>query len=798
MNRFVRLNFGILLLMAAAGSVRMPIMRGATNPATAEKSAENKTSAAPNASGGNTVAENARASRESYDDSIRAHYSFPFVKDNLSLPGNAEIEGNQFLPASAYPDAEYCGHCHKEAYHQWRQSLHANSFRTPFYRNSVNILLHTKGPEYARHCDSCHTPIGIFAGAVNPVDTMDRSFDHDGLTCMTCHSIQAISSREGNGSYVMGVPAVMVDANGKRIPGRVPDAEILAHLDRHSKAVMQPLYHRAEFCAACHKASFPPMLNDYKWLRAFSAFDEWQNSKFSQENPLTFYPADRTTCQGCHMKRAATTLPEPGAKKGTFVSHRWTAGNTAVPFYYGYDEQLQKTIDFLRSGNYLNVDIFGLRIHSVQASAETADKHQVIDAGTDDLMHLAAPLGTSDFTLPDGRVVDAWVVIQNRFMGHSLIPEVRDLYQAWVEFSVTDTAGRELFHSGFLRPDKSLDPSAHSFTNRPVDVTGSFVDNHKVWAIHSNAYDNSIQPGSSTLVRYRFQIPPGLKGTLRITARVNYRHLRQSYLNNVFGKDHPDYPIVVLASETRTLKIGENQPAPATALENETENEDWMRWNNLGIALLDQLQYPQAEVAFEKVLALRPDYKDGYVNLSLTYIDWEKYAQARAPLEKALALHPDDARALYYLALVERRQRHSEAEVADLQKVVAQFPECRDARRELGISYYQQHRSEEAIAQFKALQSIDPDDLAAHYNLSILYRRKGLKQLAQQEAAQYTMKRIDPGAPTYSLDYLRKHPELSIESDPWHIHTSGALAIPTALHTATSCGPQQPEEGTKP
>jgi hypothetical protein len=33
-----------------------------------------------------------------------------------------------------------------------------------------------------------------------------------------------------------------------------------------------------------------------------------------------------------------------------------------VPFYYGYDEQLQKMVEFLRSGNYLNLDIFALRI----------------------------------------------------------------------------------------------------------------------------------------------------------------------------------------------------------------------------------------------------------------------------------------------------------------------------------------------------------------------------------------------------------------------------------------------------
>ena len=42
------------------------------------------------------------------------------------------------------------------------------------------------------------------------------------------------------------------------------------------------------------------------------------------------------------MKREAITLPDYGAKHGTLASHRWLAGNTAVPFYYGFDEQLDE------------------------------------------------------------------------------------------------------------------------------------------------------------------------------------------------------------------------------------------------------------------------------------------------------------------------------------------------------------------------------------------------------------------------------------------------------------------------
>ena len=95
---------------------------------------------------------------QKYADRIRQSYNFRFANDNLSLPGNAAVEGNTFIQPGAFPEAEYCGHCHEEAYAQWRQALHSNSFRTPFYRTSVNILVRTKGIEFSRHCDSCHNP----------------------------------------------------------------------------------------------------------------------------------------------------------------------------------------------------------------------------------------------------------------------------------------------------------------------------------------------------------------------------------------------------------------------------------------------------------------------------------------------------------------------------------------------------------------------------------------------------------------------------------------------------------------
>lgn len=157
--------------------------------------------------------------RKEYSNKISATYNYRFGKELPFAPGNPEIEGKDFIQPGAFPDATYCAHCHQEAYHQWRQALHSNSFREPFYRTSVNLLIKTKGIEYSRHCDSCHNPISVLSGALTQNSQVDRKFDQNGVTCTVCHSIRALRSTSGNGGYVMGVSSVMVDEKGNRIPG---------------------------------------------------------------------------------------------------------------------------------------------------------------------------------------------------------------------------------------------------------------------------------------------------------------------------------------------------------------------------------------------------------------------------------------------------------------------------------------------------------------------------------------------------------------------------------------------------
>ena len=107
--------------------------------------------------------EKTEADRKTYNAEVTQSYNFHYGKKNPFTPGNVQVQGDGFLQPGAYPSAEYCGTCHQEAYSQWRQALHSNAFRTPFYRTSVNLLIRdkTRGISFARHCDSCHNPIGV-------------------------------------------------------------------------------------------------------------------------------------------------------------------------------------------------------------------------------------------------------------------------------------------------------------------------------------------------------------------------------------------------------------------------------------------------------------------------------------------------------------------------------------------------------------------------------------------------------------------------------------------------------------
>lgn len=691
-----------------------------------------------------------KSSDESYSAQISKTYDFKFGPNPFS-PGNATTTTGTFIPGEMFVASKRCGVCHTDAHAQWRQSAHGNAFREPFYQKNVKDLQSQKGIEFTRHCESCHNPAALFTGALTKNSHVKRPFDDDGVSCIACHSIQSVSGR-GIGGYVMGEPALLLKEDGTRLLAGVTDQQILNDVPSHRRAMMRPLLKTPEFCGACHKSQVPKELNDYKFLRAFMVADELQQSSFSKESPHPFYVRDKETCNSCHMKREAAPLFDVSAKKGTLVSHRWAAANTAIPFFYKWPDQLDAVTKFLEDDK-LFVDIFAIRRKAAGKSDE----------------EFIAPLNRRSFTINGGDSLTAEVVIQNKNIGHSFPPELRDFYEAFVEFIVSDGAGKALYRSGFIKPDGYLDESAHNYKTYLVKSDGTYNDKHHIWRTRVFAQNNQINSGRSDVARYQFKVPENLSGAMRLTARVRYRRFTRVFSDYSLGKS-VDYPIVSMAAAEFVMQIGSN--AGKASDPNDTRaTPDWRRWNNYGIAMFDNRQYPLAIEAFTHAAEQDEKYRPmALVNRAMAHIELEQYDEAATILDGVVKANPTMARALFQQARIFMKRGQLEQAENNFKSVLAAFPRDRMTLQQLGELCKIKRDYKGALECYDRILAIDPEDLGAHYNLMLVYRKLGKTDDARREAKIFADLKDDPGALSLANQFLRKHPEMSNESVYWHVH----------------------------
>ncbi|MGH9939384.1 MAG: tetratricopeptide repeat protein, partial [Blastocatellia bacterium] len=440
------------------------------------------------------------------------------------------------------------------------------------------------------------------------------------------------------------------------------------------------------------KVDAPASLNGYKHIRGFSAYYEWQQSGASRETVQPFYQRnERVDCRGCHMPKVESAN-DRAAKQGKIASHRWLGANTAAPLFYGQHEQVKLTKAFLQA-DVLDVDIFAVKR---EATGE-----------------LIAPLvanGHNCFTpLPNEEVV-AEVVVSNRNAAHSFPPEVRDLYEAWVEFEAIDAAGKTIFHSGFVKADGMLDESAHVYKQIILDEQSRPITRHQIWLTNIKAYDNAIPPGRSDIARFRFRMPEGAKANEPVTlrARVNYRRLNQEYTNYVLKRQRRQLilPVVKMAEAEAQLSADNH----VAMIKPPKSNLQWKRWNDYGIGLLEQAQYGPAADAFRRASLLAPNDPNLIVNIAIAEMRTERFGperdqwrKAAAALEEALRLDPMNWRTRYFRALVLRGDGKLTEAADELRQVAARYPRDREAQRSLGQTLLTTGRVAEARVAFESV-----------------------------------------------------------------------------------------------
>ncbi len=683
--------------------------------------------------------------------------NLPQAAEGPFSPSNARTETGDLIPVGHFIPASRCISCHQDTHAARSESLHRNAAREPFYRESADILLRTRGIEFTRHCESCHTPVALFAGALTKDNPRQQApfttFDDEGVTCSVCHSITK-ATVDGTGSFTIRRPALLASEDGTPIYGEFTDEQILGDIPAHKRAVMRPLLKSPEFCSTCHKVDAPPSLNRNKHIRGFSAYDEWQQSGASHETILPFYRREqRVDCRSCHMPKIES-LNDRAAKEGKIASHRWLGANTAAPLFYGQKAQAKATEDFLKA-DVVDVDIFAI-------------KRSVAN-------EMIAPLGSSQnqFALAPGDEITVEVVVANRNAAHSFPPEVRDLYEAWVEFEAIDPSAKKVFHSGFVKADRMLDESAHVYKMIILDEQGRHITRHQIWTTNIKAYDNTINAGRSDVARFRFKLPeqgntlkrrPQKTGSAKqvrsgdqrpaitLRAAVNYRRLNQEYTNYVLNRQNKRLNVPIVRMAETEIKIAmDGQASVISQIGSALKIPEWKRWNDYGIGLLEQAQYGAASPAFRRGSELNPDDPSLLVNAAIAEMKTERFGPEREQFRKAEELInralniPQSAinyphaitRARYFRALIWRAEGRLKEAAAELKQIACDYPRDREVQRQLAQTLYTLGSLAEARTGFEAVLAIDPTDFAAYQFLSPLYGSEGRKAEAERANGLY-------------------------------------------------------------
>lgn len=706
----------------------------------------------------------------------------PAPPKELFGPSNARTETGALIPVEQFFSAKRCVGCHQDTHAAWSESLHRNAAREPFYRESADILLRTRGIEFTRHCESCHTPIALFSGALSKNAPRQQApfttLDDEGVTCTVCHSITE-ARLNGTGSFTIRRPALLAKEDGTPVFGNFTDEQILADIPGHKRAVMRPLLRQPEFCATCHKVDAPPALNGYKHMRGFSAYDEWQQSGASLETVYPYYRSEqRTDCRGCHMPKIES-LNDRAAKQGVIASHQWLGANTAAPLFYGQTKQVQRTEEFLRA-QVITADIFALKRES---TGETIPELTT----------------ASQLALKAGEEITAEVVVANRKAAHSFAPEVRDLYEIWVAFEAVDDQGRTLMRSGFVKPDGMLDDSAHVYKAILLDEDARTITRHQIWLTNVVGYNNAIPAGRSDVARFRFRLPqnwnPADSHAITLKATVNYRRFTQEYTNYVLKRQGRKLtlPIVRMAeNEVKILPLSAKKDR--SAKDNSPKDVQGRRWNDYGIALLEQAQYGPAAAAFRRAGELNPSDPQPLVSAAIAEMKTERFGPERNQLSKAaelldaaLKLDPNNARARYVHALLLRSQGKSIQAAAELATIAHEYPRDREVNRQLGQTLYALGRIAEARNAFEAIIAVDPTDFGAYQFLSPIYQSEGNSEKAEYARSLFLQWRDDPTASSIAARFFAAHPQWADERILAHTHDgdspprpvlSGLLAAP--------------------
>jgi len=451
-------------------------------------------------------------------------YSTPWGKDKPFFPGNINTEDKMLGNPEKIPSSSACIKCHKKEFDEWVPSLHSISGRDIVYEESIelnaDIAKNHHGKERARFCDSCHNPMEVTMGRINPITTvMPSDVQTEGLACVFCHTATKADAQAGNG-------AITFDLN--KAFDNISEAAIMASPRDHARAFgakeTNEILKSSEFCGACHNETYyPPITPGNKILKAQTTFDEWKSS---------WYAKNDVTCQDCHMNyepiKFIENLQKDIIEKPKKYSHSFWGGNHVLQ-----TTALEGTLLYLRGGVLPGV--------SVKRYFELINKQSVV---TNKFIRAAAALEIIS-SKKIGDNLEVKVKVSNVGSGHNLPTGVIDQKHIWLELKAETKDGKTIFDNGAKDDDEYVIIWAERF----LDKNGKIIMDHKTFVTYDIIFTREpIKPRSHQIITYK--IPLNGEKDLKLTTNLWYKIAYDELIISTLHKDIP-IPKFLMATNTK-------------------------------------------------------------------------------------------------------------------------------------------------------------------------------------------------------------------------------------------------------
>lgn len=147
----------------------------------------------------------------------------------------------------------------------------------------------------------------------------------------------------------------------------------------------------------------------------------------------------------------------------------------------------------------------------------------------------------------------------------------------------------------------------------------------------------------------------------------------------------------------------------------------------LGLSRLQDGQYQEAFVEFQKALKHKSDYKEVYNVLGYIYLKWGDFDNARKSYEKAVGIDSQYSEAYNNLCYLDYREKQYGQAVDDCKKALSNpiYETPEKAFFNLGLSYLKLGKYDDAIKAFRQSTIRMGDFYPAYYQLAIAYNAKG-------------------------------------------------------------------------